>query len=273
MGPPGPSLSNLDLSRSVGTGWTSKEDTMTSFDYTSKIRALFDRAEGEGVTEAERLNCLEKAAALMEKHAIEEHMLRDTDTKANAKVGRRTYFRNEKRAAYVKARRELLFGLAAIHKLKVVSFGANGRDGSEVFGFETDLELIDMLYTSVLVQMGTAMAQSEREAKETGWGIDNTRTWRTSYAHGFIRTVTNRLWQAAQARETANRSAGTDLVLVNRAEIVTKAMNEAYPNTRKGAAATASTRDLSAYGTGARDGRNADLGQQRVGGAGRAALR
>lgn len=243
---------------------------MTSFDYTSKIRALLDRAEHENTPEEERLSCLERAQAMMEKHAIEEHQVRDLNNdRANAKVGRRTYFRAEKRQAYVKARRELLFGLAATMKLKVVSFGANGRDGSEVFGFEADLDMLDILYTSILVQMGTAMTQAEREASY----IDNVRSWRTSYAHGFVRTVTSRLWHAAQARNDEHRVAGTDVVLVNRAEVVAAAMDEAYPHTRKGAAASASLSDLGAYGTGARDGRNADLGGQRIGGASRTALR
>lgn len=219
---------------------------MASHDYLNKIRSLLTRAEHEATPEEERASCLAMAQRLMEKHAIEEYEVSLTSPNNQPKIGCRTYFKDEKRQAYIKAKRELLFGLAAVQGLKCISFGPNGRDYTEVFGFESDLDFLDMIYASILIQMNTSLPSTL-----------TTKSAKTSYAHGYVRTVYTRLYQAKKA---ANHTPGTSVVLVNRSQMVADRLAEVYPDSRKGSVAKASTNDRAAFTQGVVDGYSADLG-------------
>lgn len=218
-------------------------------DWLEKIRALLTRAEHEATPEEERSSCLAMASRLMEKHAIDEHQLNLSDPTKATKVISRTYFKDEKGTAYVKAKRELLFSLTAINGLKAISFGPNGRLYTEVFGYPSDLDFLDMIYASILIQMNTELARSPNISS---------RSSKTSYAHGYVDTVARRLWTAKHQANGANIP-GQAIVLRDRSQLVADALSAAYPKTRKASLTKASTNDFSAYNRGKADGLRADL--------------
>jgi hypothetical protein len=133
---------------------------------------------------------------------------------------------------------------------------------------ESDLERIDMLYTSLLVQC--LRFQARELARLSPW-VD-VRSWKVDYVEGFRAEVHRRLKEAedrakqqAQAEQTSGPSVA--LVLADRSALVQKAKADAYSSLRKG---SYSRRVGAGYGQGVSAGRRADLGGTRVGGGRRA---
>lgn len=224
-----------------------------AIDWTDKIRKLLQKAEGTSI-DAERDTFLAKATELARDHAVDMHNLGVANPDRREPIGKRVYFRDDKHSSLIKARRELLFSMADLNRCRTVMYG---RAYVEVVGHESDMDMVDLMYTSLLLQLQTAMARAE-----AGLGSGALRSWRTSYAHGWVHRVYSRL---LQARRTNNTTPGTDLVLADRSALVQAYMTETYPKLRKGSSMGISTRDGSAYRQGAADANRADLGGARVG--------
>jgi hypothetical protein len=226
-----------------------------------RVRKLLAQAEDESVTPAEAQAFTAKAAELMAKYGIDRALLAaerpDTDRPANRILTIDNPWAREKA--------HLLSGLAAALRCQVILLGGN-RPGSRVhlFGFASDIDRTDVLYTSVLIQMAHGLAG----AAVPEWS-SSPRAWRRSWLLGFATAVIARVTEAEHGAVRVATARGTRdgeraaLVLADRSLIIRQQVQEAYPTTR--------TARVTYTGTGYRDGykvgQRADIGGTRLSGS------
>ena len=111
-----------------------------------------------------------------------------------------------------------------------------------VFGFDSDIDAVDLLHTSLLVQANRAMSAAEPSGGQAGGkaGRARLKTFRQSFLVGFAVRIGERLAQASEAAVTdAARpapGAATDLlpVLAARDTQVRETMHRIFPRTVRG---------------------------------------
>ncbi|NBE51246.1 DUF2786 domain-containing protein [Streptomyces boluensis] len=194
----------------------------------SRIRALLAKAEATGYPEeAEALTA--KAQELMARQGVDEallaHRTHAPDTPVACRVG--------VDAPYETAKAILLDAVAGANRCRAVWSEAFGF--STVVGFETDLEVVELLYTSLLVQATAAMTAAE-SAQRAG-GRKRTKAFRQSFLLAYAHRIAARLDDAAaQGTAAAGAEAGAasaDLlpVLAARDVAVTERADEMFPET------------------------------------------
>jgi hypothetical protein len=135
-----------------------------------------------------------------------------------------------------------------------------------LFGYVSDIERAEMLFTSLLVQMAHGLAVFEPEVP---WHVDNPaayrRKTRRAWVLGFQHTTLGRIKKhEARARQDAvSESSGMELVLVSRTEVAQRLKQEAYPKTRKGRSRRYSS--AAGYRAGMAAGEKADIGITKLG--------
>ncbi len=223
-----------------------------------RVRKLLAQAEDDGVTPAEAQAFTAKAAALMAKYGIDRALLAaerpDTDQPANRILDIDNPWAREKA--------HLLSGLASALRCQCILLGGT-RPGSRVhlFGFASDIERTDLLYTSVLVQMSHGLAG----ARVPEWS-SSPRAWRRSWLLGFATAVISRVREAEHGAVVAATRPGsadgerTALVLADRSLIIRRQVEDAYPTTRK----LKVTYSGSGYRDGYAQGQRADIGISRL---------
>ncbi|MEV7089501.1 DUF2786 domain-containing protein [Streptomyces sp. NPDC093085] len=168
----------------------------------TRIRALLAKAEATGYPEeAEALTA--KAQELMARHSIDEALLADRthrgDVPGACRIG--------VDAPYETAKAILLDAVAGANRCRAVWNSAYGF--STVVGFEPDLESVELLYTSLLVQ-GTA-AMTRAEAAQRAGGRKRTKTFRQSFLLAYAHRLGERLAAAtAQAEAEAAAQAAAE---------------------------------------------------------------
>jgi hypothetical protein len=223
-----------------------------------RVRKLLAKAEAQGVTPAEAEALTAKAAELMARYGIDRALLAaqhpGTDHPADRKV--------DVGNPWARIQAHLLCGLASAMRCQCVILPRSGPGTRiHIFGFASDIERVDVLYTSLLVQMQLGLAA----APVPGW-TRSPRAWRRSWLLGFVSAVTARVHAAEQQAaahaddEREDAGPGTDLVLADRAKIVQDCIEHAYPSTRK----TRMTYTGNGYGDGYAKGQQADLGGARL---------
>lgn len=225
-----------------------------------RIRALLAKAEDPGVSPHERDAYTQKAAELLGKYGIDQAMLASTGQRSDEIVSRNVLIEDP----YALDKSVLLNTIARYSNgkaLRMTGYRGPGRL-LVLVGYESDLDRIELLYTSLLVQASYGLAARSPRPGE------NTTSYRKSWLAGFTYETGERL-EAAQkyAQAQANRdapSAGTDLVLADRGQLVTRAYNDMFPRAR-----TAQPRRLNGSGheDGAAAGRRADHGTTRFAGS------
>ena len=140
--------------------------------------------------------------------------------------------------------------------------GGDGPYVVRVYGFVSDLERVELLYTSLLLQAARDLV---RVRPESWWG-ESVAAYRRSWLEGFASAVYTRLRRAEQ-RATAEQPAtttgtSTALVLQDRSAQVAAFVSDAHPRLR-----SLRTRKLSGGGRtdGYQSGTRADLGARQVG--------
>ncbi|MGI5214671.1 DUF2786 domain-containing protein [Plantactinospora sp. CA-290183] len=99
-----------------------------------------------------------------------------------------------------------------------------------VFGFDADIDAVDLLYTSLLVQAHRAMARAEPPGGKAGRA--RLRAFRQSFLVAFAVRIGERLAGAAQAAlEAATDPADLLPVLASRDEQVRETMQRVFPRT------------------------------------------
>jgi hypothetical protein len=155
----------------------------------------------------------------------------------------------------------LLCGLGAALRCQCVMVTSAQGLRIHMFGYASDLERTDLLYTSLLVQMWHGLIAAELPE----WN-SNPRAWRRSWMLGFATAVIARVReaeQAAAAQATApSQSSGsrTALVLADRSQVIQRNVREAYPRTRSARV----TYSGSGYGDGYAEGQRADIGTSKI---------
>jgi hypothetical protein len=198
-----------------------------------RIRALLAKAEStEFAEEAEALSA--RAQELMAKYSIDHALLAAESGREETPGGRRIAVDNP----YEAPKATLLQTVAQANRCRVVWSKDIGM--VTVIGFPADLDAVELLFTSLLVQANTAMLRAG--AKQDAYGRSRTRAFRTSFLVSYAIRIGERLSTAAghaeqeavaeqrAATDAAGGSGGTDLVpfLAARHEAVDDAVDEMF---------------------------------------------
>ncbi len=186
-----------------------------------RIRALLAKAEATTYPEeAEALSA--KAQELMARHTVDEALLA-AGGKGPAQVPGACRIGVE--PPYEEAKAVLLDAVATANRCRAV--WNSGFEFSTVVGFESDLEAVELLYTSLLVQ-GTA-AMTRAEAAQRAGGRKRTKTFRQSFLLAYASRLGRRL--AETAEQAVSGTADLLPALVARDVAVTSRAEEMFPRT------------------------------------------
>ena len=223
-----------------------------------RIRKLLAKAEADGCTPPEAEALTAKAAELMARYGIDRALLAaaqpDTDQPSSHIIGIPNPW------SAVKA--HLLAGLASAMRCQCILLPPE-QSGSRVhvFGYTSDLERADLLYTSLLLQMANGLTAAPVPAR-----VSSVRAWRRSWLLGFVAAVVARV-KAAEDRAAATSSAtdhagpSTALVLADRSVVIRRNVDQAYPVTRQARV----TYTGNGYRDGYAKGQTADIGNAKLG--------
>jgi hypothetical protein len=223
-----------------------------------RVRKLLAKAGDESVTPPEAQALTAKAAELMAKYGIDRALLAADQPETDQPADRIVTVENP----WGRVKAHLLTGLATALRCQCVLLPA--RDGMRVhlFGYASDLERADLLYTSLLVQMWHGLVA----APVPEWA-SSPRAWRRSWLLGFASAVVARVRTAEET--AASQAAGgsrpasasrTALVLADRSDVIRGHVGQAYPRLRRSRISYSG----SGYGTGYAQGQRADIGTARV---------
>ncbi|WP_261992595.1 DUF2786 domain-containing protein [Streptomyces sp. adm13(2018)] len=187
----------------------------------SRIRALLAKAEATGYPEeAEALTA--KAQELMARHSLDGATLAagapTPETPGAIRIG--------VEPPYEQAKAILLDAVATANHCRAVWNEAYGF--STVVGFEADLDPVELLYTSLLVQ-GTA-AMTRAEAEQRAGGRKRTKSFRQSFLLAYANRLGARL--AATSRRVESEAPSLLPALASRDLAVTTRTDELFPETR-----------------------------------------
>jgi hypothetical protein len=180
----------------------------------ARIRKLLAMAEHPATPPAEAEAAALAAERLILKHAIDEALL-----SARADVRSRP----EVRALvidspYASAKVVLLSAVARAHGVRVITHSGESAKATMV-GFDSDLRLVDLLFTSLLLQAATSMRRQPSSSK----------AFRRAFLIGFAAEVGDRLHQARATAVAESGGASTALALRNREHEVATALQEYFP--------------------------------------------
>jgi hypothetical protein len=223
-----------------------------------RVRKLLAKAEAEGVTPEEAQALTAKAAELMAKYGIDRALLAAQRPETDQPASRLVDIYNP----WARVQAHLLCGLAAALRCQCILLPSGEGQRVHIFGYASDIERTDLLYTSVLVQMWHGLIATEVPARAS-----SVRAWRRSWLLGFAAAVIGRV-QSAEQRAERTASAAADgphanaaLVLADRSVVIRRNVAAAYPVTRTARL----TYSGSGFGAGYQQGERADIGTGRVG--------
>ncbi|HEU0041233.1 MAG TPA: DUF2786 domain-containing protein, partial [Jiangellaceae bacterium] len=207
----------------AGTGPASRTGSAPRSDdaLLARVRALLAKAESTTYpAEAEALSA--KAQELMSRHSIEQAML-DAHHHAETPTSARRLWID---APYAGPKSLLIHEVAEANHCRSVSHGALGC--VTVIGDESDLDAVELLATSLMVQATSAMLAAGSQVGVSGQS--RTRSFRHSFLVAYATRIGQRL-QAASQEQVA--SAGTALVpvLARRKEAVDSLFTTLFPRT------------------------------------------
>jgi hypothetical protein len=159
-----------------------------------RVRALLAKAEST-TFEAEADAFMSKAQELMARHAIDMAMLQANDPRSGLAAGvraRRVHIDDP----YAPQKAQLLAAVASVNDATVVWHDPFGF--ATVVGFPVELDLIELTFTSLLVQMTRAMTAAT--------STDRSRTRAPAFRRAFVLSYAQRIGErlaAAKVRATA----------------------------------------------------------------------
>ena len=224
-----------------------------------RVRKLLAKAEAEGVTVEEAQALTAKAAELMAKYGIDRALLAARRPETDKPGNRIMEIYNP----WARVQAHLLCGLAAAVRCQCILLPAREGQRVHVFGYASDIERADVLFTSVLVQMWHGLVAAQVPAR-----ADNVRAWRRSWLLGYtsavvarVRAAEQRAEQTATVADAGGGASRAALVLADRSLVIRQSVARAYPVTRTARV----TYTGSGYGAGYAQGKRADIGTGRVG--------
>lgn len=233
----------------------------------AKIRALLANAEDAATTPEAAETYMAKATELLAKYGIDRALLAAKDPSTD-QVGDLVI---RVPAPYALDKVMILAGVATQLRCRTVRKTVPGGYALHLFGMQSDLERVELLYTSLLVQAQTGLARAY-----VPWG-ENAAAYRRSWLQGFataicvrLRDIEQRTTADAAATSTSAGGPSVALVLADRSKLVDSRVKTEYPRL-----VSAPSRSLQGSGkqNGYAAGQRADLGGTRVGsGSGRRAI-
>ncbi len=193
-----------------------------------RVRGLLAKAESTTFTEeADALTA--KAQELMARYAIDQVLVeRSADQEAPVPKLRRFWLDNP----YAEGKSVLVDRVAGANRCSAIY--SPGLGFTSVVGFAADLEMVDLLFTSLLVQ-GSAAVRAAGSVKDPK-GHSRTRSFRSTFWLSYAVHIGDRLDSAsAHALADAVADHGRSLVpvLVEREQEVQDAMASAFPHVTK----------------------------------------
>ena len=226
----------------------------------AKVRALLAKAEDPAATTAEAEAFTAKATELMAKYGIEQALIADSAPGDHVPTNRII----DTTAPWAGEKAKLLYWLSEAMGCQSILLGTSGVC---IFGFESDLARVELLYTSLLLQMIGGLAKAPVPYRESP------KAYRRSWLIGFRQEVVARVKAAearaaaqAQAQSTAPGGRSTEMVLADRQALVKQAFTAEYPKVRR----ATSRYSGSGYKSGRDAGSRANIGQAGVAGGRRA---
>ncbi|MFV2103516.1 DUF2786 domain-containing protein [Micromonospora sp. LOL_024] len=211
-----------------------------------RVRALLAKAESTTYpAEAEAYTA--KAQELVTRHSLDEALLaaRNGDAAPVVPYARRIGVDHP----HEKEKASLLDAIARTNRCHTVS--SPELAFSTVFGFDTDIDAVDLLYTSLLVQAHRAMARAEPPGGKAG--RRRLKAFRQSFLVAFADRIDERLADVAQlalARATGRGDGDgvtdpADLlpVLASRDEQIRETMRRVFPHTVRARAVRVDSRE------------------------------
>jgi hypothetical protein len=186
----------------------------------ARVRALLAKAESTTFEqEAEAFTA--KAQELIARHAIDEALLRERGDVGDAAV-RRIHVDDP----YADAKGMIVGAVGAANRCRSVH--SDGFGWVTVFGFDHDLDAVELLAVSLLAQATAAMVRHgpRRDAS----GRSRTRSFRRAFLLGFARRIGQRLREVTEEQVTASDDGSLAPVLAARDEVVRAAQKAAFPN-------------------------------------------
>ncbi|HVV37717.1 MAG TPA: DUF2786 domain-containing protein [Acidimicrobiales bacterium] len=226
----------------------------------SRVQALLAKAESTTYPEeAEAL--VAKAQELMARYAIG-----DAVAQQRRASGARPAMRTLKvEAPYARAKISLLTQIGHANVVQVVF---NGMFEATLFGFDADLEVVELLFASLLVQATSAMLRVPRE--NTGGQV---KAFRHAFLIAYARRIGERLREArAAAQGEAESDLGVALVPLFEARraAIDARVHEEFPHL---STQRTSVSHYGGYGAGRAAADRANIGTKGLRGTGRALAR
>jgi hypothetical protein len=220
-----------------------------------RIRGLLAKAEStEFPEEAEALTA--KAQELMTRHAVDAALLEVGRAPAGGRAvdTRRVHVQDP----YVRAKMQLLAAVAEANDVRLVWYSGLGI--ANLIGVRADVASVELLFTSLLLQVAQALSAAERPL---GRGSAS-RSFRRSFLLGYAHRIGERL-QAARQRATAEAATEHDVdllpVLRSRQLAVEQRVAELFPRVR--ATRSRSSVDASGWYAGREAAERADVDHRR----------
>jgi hypothetical protein len=215
----------------------------------ARVRALLAKAESTTFEdEAEAFTA--KAQELIARYAIDEALLHTVDD-----VGDPSVRRIPIDDPYADAKSALIAAVAAANRCRVVHSPAMGW--VTAFGYDHDLDAVELLGVSLLTQATTAMLRlgPQRDAA----GRSRTRAFRRAFLFGFAHRIGERLRRATEGQMAATDDGAGRLVpvLAARDDRLRAAAAAAFPETVR---RKTSVSDASGWHAGQAAAEQADLG-------------
>lgn len=189
-----------------------------------KVRHLLSKAESTGFPdEAEALTA--KAQELLARHSIDRAMVDGPEPARHSGAGVRRVWIDD---PYVGAKAQLLHVVATVNRCRSVLTEPLGL--ATVAGHEDDLDTVETLFTSLLVQATTQM--TALGSRSDGTGRSRTRSFRQSFLVAFAIRIGHRLASVGEATvASATEAHGEALVpvLASRAQAAEETIAELFP--------------------------------------------
>jgi len=219
-------------------------------DVVRKIEALLDRAQSTSFPE-EAASCQAKAQELMTKYQVEGHELfgksRDGGiTSRNVPVSN----------PYSLDKATLLHVIAKNNFCRILRY----EGYVTIYGYDTDIELVLVMFKSLLIDMASSMARELSKA-----GKVNTTSWKKSFFAGYASMIGTRLEIARRSQIREAFKSGHDsfaLVIKDKESLIV----DYWEKLPKSKAAPRSLSSTMGYETGRESARSADIGQTKIGG-------
>jgi hypothetical protein len=204
-----------------------------------RIRALLAKAESTTFpAEAETFTA--GAQALMARHSIDHALLAALGQRSSDEPnGRRIGIDNP----YESPKAMLLSAVAGANRCRT----AWSRDlgFSTVVGFPADLDAVEVLFTSLLVQATGSMMHAG--SRTDGYGRSRTRSFRQSFLTAYASRIGQRLAETtgAQTAQAATEPSGRNLlpVLAARSDAVDQAVSAMFPGMKNHSMASVTNRE------------------------------